>query len=211
MRGWILVRDPHTSVADQQRHVRPRRDLRMPRRVRFVHFHVRRPDGQRPAVRHGIHGVHRQVHQHLVQLPRIGHDGPLRGIGLDDQLDIFPDQALQHGLVLGHQAAQIHRSGLDDLFAAESQQLAGEIGGALSRLANLLDPLPQWIAGLVLAEQQIAVAVDYRQQVIEVMGDAAGQAPDALQLLRLPELLFQLDLFRFGALLFRDVPGYGQQ
>ena len=40
---------------------------------------------------------------------------------------------------------------------------------------------------------------------------AAGQATDTLQLLRLPELILQFDLFRFGALLFGNVPGYGSK
>ena len=43
------------------------------------------------------------------------------------------------------------------------------------------------------------------------MGDAAGQAPDTLQLLSLPELLFQFGLFHRDALLFGNVPDDGQK
>ena len=41
------------------------------------------------------------------------------------------------------------------------------------------------------AQQQLAVAVDDGQQVVEVVGHAAGQPADRLHLLRLPELLLQ--------------------
>ena len=47
-------------------------------------------------------------------------------------------------------------------------------------------------SGFQLLEQDFGVAVDDHQQVVEVVGDAARQAPDGFHFLRLPELFFQL-------------------
>ena len=40
-------------------------------------------------------------------------------------------------------------------------------------------------------EQQLGVADDRRQEVVEVVGDPAGELPDRLHLLRLPKLVLQ--------------------
>ena len=38
----------------------------------------------------------------------------------------------------------------------------------------------------------LGVAADHGQEVVEVVGDAAGEPPDRLELLRLPQLLLEL-------------------
>ena len=43
-----------------------------------------------------------------------------------------------------------------------------------------------------LLEQRFGVAADHGEQVVEVVGDAAGQPPDRLQLLRLTQLLLEV-------------------
>ena len=81
--------------------------------------------------------------------------------------------------------------GCEDLLAAEGQELAGQAGGALGRPSG---SAPRYSrrgsSGAELAEQQLAVAHDDGQQVVEVVGDAAGQPAHRLHLLGLPQLLF---------------------
>ena len=48
------------------------------------------------------------------------------------------------------------------------------------------------IVGRELLEQQVGVAEDRGEQVVEVVRDAAGEPADRFHLLRLPELLFAL-------------------
>ena len=47
------------------------------------------------------------------------------------------------------------------------------------------------IVGVEAVERHLAEADDGGQQVVEVVGDAAGQLPDRFHLLRLPELLLE--------------------
>src|SRR5947208_143454 len=55
--------------------------------------------------------------------------------------------------------------------------------------ADAAEGPPQAIDRRVLLQQVLGAAGDDRQEIVEVVGHAAGQAPDGLHLLRLPELL----------------------
>ena len=67
---------------------------------------------------------------------------------------------------------------------------------AIGRLLDLHDVLEGRIGRPVIGEQQVGIADDRRQHVVEVMRDAAGKLSDRLHLLRLRELLLQLALLR---------------
>ena len=100
-------------------------------------------------------------------------------------MDVLSNQAPQHDLGLECHGIQIQDPGLKDLFAAESEQLQGQGGGALARVADLDDILPVRFAQAGADQQQIGVAIDHGQQVIEIVRDAAGEPAQALQSLGL--------------------------
>jgi hypothetical protein len=58
--------------------------------------------------------------------------------------------------------------------------------GAIHRLRDQLQVVPARIIGLQAHRGDVAAPPDHGQQVVEVVGDPAGQPPDGLQLLRLP-------------------------
>jgi len=62
------------------------------------------------------------------------------------------------------------------------------VGGALAGLSDLLDRRELLGVSGELGRQQLRVAEDCRQQVVEVVGDAPGQLADCLHLLGDPEL-----------------------
>ena len=47
------------------------------------------------------------------------------------------------------------------------------------------------VVGAEILEQQVAVARDHREQVVEIVGDAAGEPTHGLHFLRLKELLLE--------------------
>src|SRR5262249_44849686 len=59
--------------------------------------------------------------------------------------------------------------------------------------------------------QQLEIATDHGQQIVEVVGDAAGQLADRLHLLRLAEMLLGGGELRLGAPARGDVAPLGQQ
>jgi len=82
------------------------------------------------------------------------------------------------------------------LFAAEGQQLPGQRSGALRGVGDFLRRPPQPGIGPDTFEQKLGIAGDHHQQVVEVVGDATGEAADRLHFLRLAEL--QLQYAGFG-------------
>ena len=86
--------------------------------------------------------------------------------------------------------------------AAEGEQLRGQGGGPFTGIAHLSQRLAPGRHWRLVVEQQRGVAVDHREQVVEVVGDAARQLSDRLHLLRLPDLLAE-------PALFGDVPSEG--
>ena len=94
-------------------------------------------------------------------------------------------------LEAGHQLVQIENPGLEHLAAAEGQELLGERRGALPGLHDLFHRMAVAISGGEAVQDELAVAGDDGQQVIEIVRHAAGQHPHGFHLLRLAELLFQ--------------------
>jgi hypothetical protein len=70
---------------------------------------------------------------------------------------------------------------------AEGEELARQGGGALRRAPDLLHVATPGIVAVECLEQQIGIAVNRRQDVVEVVGDAAGQPPHRFHLVRLPQ------------------------
>ena len=81
---------------------------------------------------------------------------------------------------------------LDDLLAAERQQLARQRRGALAGALHVGQrPVDRDRPGSHVVQHRLGVAEDDRQQVVEVVRHAAGQPADRLHLLRLPQLLLE--------------------
>ena len=67
-----------------------------------------------------------------------------------------------------------------------------EGGCAKGGFANLVDVVALGVVRAKVFEQQIAVARDHGQEVVEIVGDPSGQATDRLHLLRLAQPLLGL-------------------
>ena len=70
------------------------------------------------------------------------------------------DQPLQHFAHVGDQGIEIENLGLQDLLAAESEQLMGQGSGALAGFSDFLGALAQRIVGRKAVLDGLAVADD---------------------------------------------------
>src|SRR5205814_6205484 len=84
-----------------------------------------------------------------------------------------------------------HRGG-EDLLSAEGQELHRQPAGAGRGLLDDVEAATQRIDERQLAEHQLAVTRDDRQQIVEVVREAARQTADRLDLLELADLLLAL-------------------
>ena len=149
---------------------------------------------QRAAVGHGVGSVDREVQQHLLELHRVDHHRRQRRRQRGADLDVVAQQATEHRPQVLDDAADVERPWLQHLAAAEREQLLRQRGRALAGLQDVAGIDAQRIGFVQPGDEQLRVAVDHRQQVVEVVRDAAGELADGFHLLRLDELLLELFL-----------------
>ena len=89
--------------------------------VILIQHNIRGLDCQVPANGHGIAGVHRQIHDGLLHVARIGFDIAHADTEVENQLDIFANQPLQHFLRLDQHRIDVDHARLHDLAPAERQ------------------------------------------------------------------------------------------
>ncbi len=120
----------------------------------------------------------------------------LRGIDAHDrrfrsenegQRDVLPNQARQHPLQAADRLVEVDVLREKHLLPAEGEQLLRERSRAPAGLLNLDQVRPIRIAFHVAIEQQLRVPQNRRQQVVEVVRDAASEPADAFNLLGLNE------------------------
>jgi len=149
-------------------------------------------DGQPDPGWHGIARVRRQVHNQMVQLSRFSLYVPKRRIQCQHQFDPLAKSGPHYTLRFPYQIVEQKHFRLQHLFAAERQQLARQVRGSRPRGSHPLHVSAPGIFRAHLLEDQVRVAVDYGEQVVEIVRHAAGQTSDTLQPLGLLQLLLQI-------------------
>ena len=158
----------------------------------FGQQEVRRRHFERAAIRHGIAGVDGEVEQHLLDLAGIDLDAPQIGRQRADELDVLADDAPEHVLERQHRHVEVEHLRHQHLTAAEGQQLARQRGGAIGGALDALQQPPPRRMVQAFGAERLGVAADHLQQVVEVVGHAAGQPAERADLLRAPQLLGQI-------------------
>ena len=143
------------------------------------------------AVRHRIARVDDEVHEHLLELAGVGHDGARWRRGVDTSAMSSPIRRCS--IVLDARTRSLRSiTSLSFWRAAEREELRGQAGGRAR---------PAWLisrrcsARAVVCgrlSEQLGVAADHGEQVVEVVRDAGGEPPDRIHLLRLQEALLEL-------------------
>ena len=145
---------------------------------------------------HGVAGVDGEVEQRLLEHAGIGAHGDGLGHDARGERDVLTEDTAHELAHVLDEFAEVDGLLLLVLLAAEGEELAGEAGGAFGGGGDLVDGL----AAVAIEVGQFAergdLELDDREQVVEVVGDAAGQAADGVHLLRLAELILKLDAGR---------------
>ena len=161
--------------------------------LRPAEGYLRKTQGQLAASLHGVQGIGAQVHEHLVELGGIGQhralgsgdargDGNGRRKGGAQHLDHFADDTLR-----------FERLEALGGVVAEAEDLAHQVAGAQAGLLDLVEVAPHARVGVAdVHERHGRVAEDHREDVVEVVGHAAGEQADHLHLLHLAEFVLGL-------------------
>ena len=113
--------------------------------------------------------------------------------------DAFADGAPQQFPNVVDQLVQIDIPNVDDLFAAEDQQLTGQMRGAVDRGSDLFERFSHLRFDVLFLHQERGVTLDDTEQIVKVMSDAGGQLADGFHLLRLALLCLQSGPFGYIA------------
>ena len=180
-----LRRHAGSGVGDGERHVGTRFHAEVPSRVVLVEIDVGGLDRQGAALRHGIPRIHRQVHDNLLHLAVIRLDAGQFGAEPQHDAHVFADQSFQHPPHAGDDSVQIEHRRLDDLLAAERQQLTREPRRRHTRVLDFHDVRLALVVRLEIGEQQLAESENHGEQIVEIVRHAAGQPSHRLHLLSL--------------------------
>ena len=109
----------------------------------------------------------------------------------DIELDRLADKPAQQHLELRQDVVELQRLRSKRLAARERQQLPHQTRRPVGVLLDLHDVLKRRIGRAMVGEQEVGIADDGGQHVVEVMRDAARELADRLHLLALREVLLQ--------------------
>jgi len=108
----------------------------------------------------------------------------------------FFSGSAEHFRAAGGEFAKVGRP--DFVFAApgEAQKLPGQIGAFLDIFFHVLEAFMEGVPLIDMHEHQGNISEDAHQQIVEIVGNAAGQCSDGLQLLRPQKLALHSLLLR---------------
>ena len=124
-------------------------------------------------------------------MTRVGVDPSFHRRRHEGQIHVFAHDATEHPHQADEDLVQVDHLGLHHLLAAEQQQLAREAGGSRRGQLDLFHVCTQRVGGGQVLQDEIAIAEDHAQDVVEVVRDTARQSADRLHLLGVPQLLLR--------------------
>ena len=189
--GQDVGRNSMSGIGDGQFHIRSLCRTSIDRHLRFSDKDQLCGYPQSTTSGHRIAGVDDQVHNDLFNLSGIGLDASIGAGRFDGQQNVFTDDATQQGCRIRDQAAEIQNPRFNNGSTTKRQQLLRQSGGSLTRFTNGRDGFSIRVAIRHGRKQQVTVAADHRQQVIEVVSDTTSQPPDGFHFLRFMKLVFE--------------------
>ena len=161
-----------------EHHVRARLEPG-PRRLVLADHAIGRLDGQAPAIRHGVARIDGEVQEHLLDLAGIGRHGSQVRRGHGDELDRLAEEPIEHRVQVADDAVDVEHGGRQHLLSAEGQKLARERRRLVGGFPGALGMGAERILGGQPPQNQLAVAADDHEQVVEVVRDAPASLPTA--------------------------------
>src|SRR5947207_307755 len=105
--------------------------------------------------------------------------------------NVLADDSTQQTVRVGKALVEVKDLWVQHLPPAECQQLAGEGRRALGRLDDLIEMGSLWVGEIRLLSKEHAESHYGGQQIVEVVGNPAGELAHSFHLLGLTELFFR--------------------
>ena len=151
--------------------------------------HRPRTDRQRPSAPHGVACIHCKIEHRQLELARINLDRAAPG-NRHFGGDIAAQRSIEHVLELGEMLGEIDHRRRKRLPPRKGEQLARQIFAAIGCVRDHIEQAGMLLPGQIAPQARYASADDH-QQVVEIVGDPAGQLSDRLQTLGLSQRFFR--------------------
>ena len=115
----------------------------------------------------------------------IGLDQTRRRIEIERRLDMVTERSLQHSYRPRDDAVQVEDLGGHALVPAQRKQMAGQPRRRQRGATDFVGVLQAFIAAVERRDEQLGVSGNRRQEVVEIVGDAAGKTANRFHFLRL--------------------------
>src|ERR1700677_1102780 len=112
----------------------------------------------------------------------------ISGVDPGLQTDVRGERSLEEFEGFDNDRLDIHRYLVAEAAAAESQDAFDQKLCTLGRMHDVVEVAPQLALCSTMLKREFAVPQNCPKDVIEVMGNPAGERADCLHLLRLPQL-----------------------
>ena len=152
----------------------------------IVQVHVRRLDGEPPARGHRLTRVLDEMQDGALELAGIDVDLPERLLEVKSRLDAGADPSGERQLL--DEVIEVDESRLQELSAAEGQQLTRELGGPLGAALDEVEIPTRGLIPREPVEQELDPTADHGEHVVELVGDSAGEHAERLDPLGLRDL-----------------------
>src|SRR5208282_2171559 len=192
-----------TGVADGEENVFSGRHALMLIGESGVEFLGASLENKLAAPGHSVARVDRQVDDDLVELGGIGFDDRGGGFGDDENFDIVTHQRAEKFADVAQAFVEIEQTRLNGGRAAEGEELASERRSAFGRFLDVVNIMRGFSGGIDAVVEKFGAGVNDSEDVIEIVGNATGQASNGFHFLRLMKLAF--GFFQGG-----DVAGDGR-
>src|SRR5262245_12504834 len=163
----------------------------MARRLFLVDIHRSRFYRNDSAISHRVARIRDDVHQNLLQPVWLHGDEALVEMEIQLKPDIFACQNLHHPVRRLDDFIQADRIRRLRLSSAESHQLSDETCALLRRSSDFISRLAKRLVTRAKVQERIGGNCNDREQIVEVMSNAAGKTTDRLHLLGLAKLLLE--------------------
>lgn len=151
--------------------------------IGFVQFDIFCFENESSATRHGIACIDDQIHDDLFDLTWVRFDRKDFSVEAAGKNNIFADKPAHERFDIVGQLIQIEHLRFQHLLPAEGQELLRQHSGPFPAGLDLLEMIAQLLVEPVARQSQFTVAVNDREKIVKVVGNAAGQPPDGLHLL----------------------------
>ena len=188
----MFRRDSAAGVVDAQADVAPWTGVRDQRGFLFREVLLTRFNQQPSAARHGVARVDHQIHQHLVEHPRVGAGQQRTRPEVQQQAHVLAQDAPEHLCQVRHDLIQVQQARLHHMPPTEGHQLPGQVCGPFGAPLQLANQLPRSWRQVFFRAGQVRLHHHRRQNIVEIMRHSPRQLADGFHLLRLPELFLQL-------------------